>query len=125
MILGIVIMIFKIFSSNWLSKTSSSANRAAFAVTSALTASASSFFPCPISCPICLDNLFRAARRLSASALALRFCWSKSMTSSTRGSLASWNLLRIFCFTTSGFSLTNLISNIISSYILLCNACFV
>ena len=41
-----------------------------------------------------------------------RFLLSSSMTSSTSSNLLSWNLFLIFCFTISGFSLKNLMSNI-------------
>ena len=51
--------------------------------------------------------------------LISRFSLSSSMTSSTNGNLRSWNLFLMFCFTTSGFSLKNLISNIFSSNYLL------
>ena len=107
---GIVIIILVIFSAYSASSASSSASRAALAATCFLTSSASSLLPCAIKAPICLESVFLPARRLSASLLAARLCLSSSMTSSTSGSFLSWNLLRIFWRTTSGFSLKNLIS---------------
>ena len=115
MIFGIIIMIFFTFSWSSGSFFSNSAKCSAASATCFLTASASSFFPCAIKAPICLDSLFFSARRLSASCFTLRLSASNSITSSTRGSLLSWNLFLIFSFTTSGFSLKNLISNIMSS----------
>ena len=111
MIFGIVIMIFLMRSSRSFSFSSNSARWSEAAVTCFLTSSASSFLPCPINAPICLEILFLLARRSSASFFTFLFSSSSSITSSTNGSFASWNLFRIFCFTISGFSLTNLKSN--------------
>ena len=83
------------------------------ALTSCFTASASSFFPWPISMPICLDNLLRLALKSSASFCVALASVSSEITSSTSGSLLSWNLFLMFCFTMSGFSLTNLKSNMV------------
>ena len=85
MMFGITIMIFVTFSCNSFSVSSNSARRAALALTCAFTASASSFLPCPINCPICLDKVLRLARSSSASfCVALAFA-SNSITSSTNG----------------------------------------
>ena len=62
--------------------------------------------------PISFDSLFLCARSASTSCLMVLFSTSSAITSSTSGSLSSWNFLRIFSFTISGFSLTNLMSNI-------------
>ena len=118
-IFGIVIMISLIFSSTTFSLSLNSSIRSADAVTCFFTSSASSFLPCPIKAPICLDNLLRSARSAWTSCLISRFSLSSSITSSTKGNLRSWNLFLMFCFTTSGFSLKNLISNIFSSNYLL------
>ena len=48
----------------------------------------------------------------STSPLISRFLLSSSITSSTSGSFSSWNFFLMFSFTTSGFCLKNLISNI-------------
>ena len=82
-----VIMIFVTFSESSFSCASNSDKRAAFAATCALTSSASSFFPCPIKAPICLESLLRLARSSSASDCAARAFASSSITSSTSGSL--------------------------------------
>ena len=110
MIFGIVIIFFLIFSRSSFSFSSNSARRAALAATSAFFASASSFLPCPIKAPISLDILFLLARISSASCCAFLTSASNSITSSTRGSLLSWNFFLIFSLTTSGFSLKNLMS---------------
>ena len=52
-----------------------------------------------ISAPICLDSLLRFARRSLASPMAARYSASSAMTSSTRGSLASWNFFLMFSLT--------------------------
>ena len=114
MILGIIIMIFLTFSPSSASNFSSSARRSAFLVTCSFTASASSFLPCAINAPICLEIFFLFDLKSSASCWVALLCASNSITSSTKGSFSSWNLLRMFCFTTSGFSLTNFKSNIIN-----------
>ena len=62
---------------------------------------------------ICLEILFFSARSASTSPLISLFFWSSSITSSTKGNFSSWNLFLMFCFTTSGLFLTNLISNIL------------
>ena len=108
-------MIFWIFSPSSVSCCSSSARRADASVTCFLICSASSFRPFAIRPPICLEILLRFARRASASCLTLRFSASSSITSSTSANLRSWNLLRMFCLTISGFSLTNFKSNIFVS----------
>ena len=113
MMLGMVIMIFMIFSDSSPSFASSSARRVELALTWALTESASSFLPCAISFPISLDSLFRLARRSSASFWVTRFSASNAITSSTSDSLLSWNLFLMFCLTMSGFSLTNFKSNMV------------
>ena len=116
-ICGMTIMIFLISSASVPSFSSSSARRAAFFLTCSFKAFASSsldgsFFACPISIPTCLDSVFLDARSSLASVIAALFSASSRTTSSTSGSLSSWNFLRIFSFTSSGFSLTNLISSI-------------
>ena len=115
MIFGIVIMSFFSFSSTSFSSFERASILSPLAATCFFTSSASSFLPCAINAPICLEILFFSALRASTSCLISRFLASNSNTSSTNGNFASWNLLRIFCFTTSGFDLTNLISNISSS----------
>ena len=114
-IFGISIILFRSSASTCFSSSERAVIRSPSSATSAFTASASSFLPCAISAPICLEILFLLARRSSTSPLISRFLLSSSMTSSTIGSFASWNLFRMFCLTTSGFSLTNLMSNMICS----------
>ena len=114
-IFGMTIMFFRSSSSTSFSLVESSSILAPEAATCFFTSSASSFFPCPIKAPICFEILFLSARKASTSCLISLFSLSSSSTLSTSSSLLSWNLLRIFCFTISGFSLTNLISNILSS----------
>ena len=121
MILGIVIIILVTFSLSSASFDSSSANLSALSETCFLTSSASSFLPCAISAPICLESLFLLALNSSASVCAALACASSSITSSTKGNFLSWNLFFIFCFTMSGFSLTNFKSNILSSKICIRN----
>ena len=113
-IFGITIIIFLTFSCNSFSLAESSSRRAALLFTSAFLASASSFLPCAIKAPISFEIFFLDALSSSASCCVLRASASSAITSSTRGSLSSWNLFLIFCLTTSGFSLRNLISNICS-----------
>ena len=97
------------------SSSSSSARRAALAVTCSLTLLASSFLPSFMRAPISFDSLLRDARRSSASCWVARAFLSYSITSSTNGSLCSWNFFLMFSLTTSGFSRKNLISIITSS----------
>ena len=114
MIFGITIIFFRSSSSTSFSLAESSSIRAPDAATCFFTSSASSRLPCPISAPICLEILFLSALSASTSCLISLFSLSRAITLSTSSSLLSWNLLRMFCFTISGFSLTNLMSNIIS-----------
>ena len=109
---GIVIIISFTLAFNSLSFASSSFKRSASALTFAFTSSASSFLPCAINSPICFESLLRFALNSSASVWVALACSSSSITSSTSGSFLSWNLFLIFCFTISGFSLTNFKSNI-------------
>ena len=111
---GITIIFLRSSSSTSFSLADSSSIRAPEAATCFLTSSASSRFPCPISAPICLEVLFLSALSASTSCLISLFSLSSSITLSTSSSLLSWNLFLMFCFTISGFSLTNLMSNIIS-----------
>ena len=100
---------------------SSSARRSACSFTWALTASASwslegSFLDWPMSMPICLERVLRLERSWSASAMAARRLASRSMTSSTRGSLLSWNFFWMFSLTASGFSRMKRISSMMISF---------
>ncbi len=115
MILGIVIIMTLIRSSTSFSRTVRLSTRSASAAICAFIFSASSFSPFAIKPPICLESLLRSARRASTSCLMERFSLSSSRTSSTSGSLLSWNFLRIFSFTISGFSLTNLMSSMFAN----------
>ena len=110
--LGMVIMITLMRSSTSFSLAERVSTRSASAPICAFTFSASSFSPFAISAPICLESLFLCALSASTSCLMVLFSLSSTRTSSTRGSFASWNFLRMFSFTISGFSLTNLMSNI-------------
>jgi len=111
---GITIIFLRSSSSTSFSLAESSSIRAPDAATCFLTSSASSRFPCAISAPICLEVLFLSALRASTSCLISLFSLSSSITLSTSSSLLSWNLFLIFCLTISGFSLTNLMSNMFS-----------
>ena len=86
-----------------------------WACSSAFLASSVHFFSWPNSGPLALLSLLRAAFRLSTSFRHSRYFASFSMTSSTRGSLASWNFFLMFSLTASGLSRTNLISSMIYS----------
>ena len=119
-IFGITIILFLISSAVLFSSAVSSSILSFPAATFALISSASSFLPSFISPPIFFDKLFFSARSDSTSFLILRFWSSNSITSSTNGSFLSWNLFLIFCLTISGFSLTNLISNIFITTYFLC-----
>ena len=123
MIWGMTIMILLSCSAAASMRASNCAIRSALAFTVALLASiwacssaffASSvhFFSCPYRGPLALLSLLRSALSASLSCMALRFSASSAMASSTRGSLAFWNFLRMFSFTASGFSRTNRISSI-------------
>ena len=112
---GITIISFRSSSSTSFSLLESSSIRSPDTATCFLTSSASSLLPWPIRAPICLEILFLSSRSASTSCLISRFSLSSSRTLSTSSSLLSWNLFRMFCFTTSGFSLTNLMSNMSSS----------
>ncbi len=105
------IIIFVTFSSSSDCLASRAASFSASACTSAFTFSASSFLPSFIRAPICLDSAFLAAFRSSASRWDSRLSLSRAITSSTRGSLSSWNFFLMFSFTASGFSLKNLMSS--------------
>src|SRR5699024_10977049 len=89
-----------------------------WACSSAFLASSVHFFSWPNRGPLALLSLLRWAFRFSASWRHLRYWASRSMTSSTRGILASWNFLWMFSLTASGFSRTNLMSSMmISPYV--------
>ena len=118
MIFGMVIISFFSFSSTSFSSIESASTRSAFSAICRFSSSASSFFPWAIRPPICLEILFFSARSVSTSCLIALFLASSSNTSSTSGSFSSWNLFLIFCFTISGFVLTNFISNIVHSSVL-------
>ena len=109
---GICIMMRLTSSRTTDSFSSISFNSSAIEATCCLTASASSLFPSFISPPICLLIALRCARRSSTRCFMLRSSLSLTMTSSTSGSLWSWNFLRMFSLTASGCSLKNLISSI-------------
>ena len=86
----------------------------------AFSASSAHFFSLPNRGPLALDSLLRSAFSVSPSLMAARRSASSAMTSSTSGSLAFWNFLRMFSFTISGFSRMNLISSmLLTSYIVL------
>jgi len=120
MMLGIVYMISRIFASSSCVRTSSAARRSSSCLTAALLRSICAWIPAfsssehflrrPKSGPFSLESLLRAAFSCSTSWMDARFSWSRRMTSSTSGSFASWNFLRIFSRTASGLSRRNLIS---------------
>ena len=66
-----------------------------------------------------LDEIAHNCKVVCFGSLAQRNSVSRAITSSTRGSLESWNFFLMFSFTSSGFSLKNLMSSIFyTSFIL-------
>ena len=110
MILGIIIISFLILACNSVSCASSSGICLVIKATSSLTLFASSIFFSRIKVPIWLLIAFLLARNSSAFIFTSLSFSSNSITSSTNGSLASWNFFFIFSFTISGFWRKNLIS---------------
>ena len=108
--LGIFIILSLISLANFSSFSSFTTSSSLIALTSALIASASSFWPSFIRLPILSLRDFLLERSSSPCILQALLSLSRAITSSTKWSFWSWNLFLMFCLTTSGFSLKNLMS---------------